>query len=242
MPEEVGAQNNNTPLLQLVGVGKSFDSQGQAALQVLLDVDLELAQGESVAIVGPSGSGKSTLLNLIGTLETPDTGKLLWQGRDLAALDEVALAEFRNRQVGFIFQHHHLLPQCSALENVLLPTLARGDYSARKAQEARARQLLQRVGLENRVEHRPAQLSGGERQRVAVVRALINEPALLLADEPTGSLDADSAGALGDLLVELNLERELALVLVTHSPELANRMQRQVELRAGALHDGGVTE
>ncbi len=237
MFKEPVVKSEGNVLLRLEAVVKSFGSptEGHESLPVLRGIDLELAPGEALAIVGPSGSGKSTLLNLIGTLEVPDAGQLFWKGRDLAKLDESALAEFRNREVGFIFQHHHLLPQCSALENVLLPTLAQSGSVVNEQARERAKQLLERVGLAERINHRPSQLSGGERQRVAVVRALINEPALLLADEPTGSLDATSASALGELLVELNRERELALVLVTHSEELASRMQRQVELRAGQL-------
>ncbi len=224
-------------LLKLEHVAKSFRSPGaeQHSVPVLREVDLVLQRGDSLAIVGPSGSGKSTLLNLIGTLESPDSGRLLWLGEDLAVRNESALAQFRNREIGFVFQHHHLLPQCSALENVLLPTLAMKGSQVQGDVRARAQQLLQRVGLQERMDHLPAQLSGGERQRVAVVRALINQPAMLLADEPTGSLDAASAAALGELLLELNSEENLALVVVTHSTELAGRMRRQVELQAGRL-------
>jgi ABC-type lipoprotein export system ATPase subunit len=243
MSVDPAASSAGSPLLRLEGVVKSFDTPGADAppLPVLRGVDLELEPGESLAIVGPSGSGKSTLLNLIGTLEAPDAGRLLWKGDDLSALDEAGLAEHRNREVGFVFQHHHLLPQCSAIENVLLPTLARSGSSVSAEQRARAEELLRRVGLAERLDHRPAQLSGGERQRVAVVRALINEPALLLADEPTGSLDASSAAELGELLVQLNREDQLALVVVTHSQELANRMQRAVRLREGELTESAPT-
>lgn len=237
MPNEAAQRDEATPLLRLAGVTKSFASAaaGGAPLTVLQDVELNLAEGESIAIVGPSGSGKSTLLNLIGTLEAPDSGHVLWRDKDLGSLDEKALAEFRNQQIGFVFQHHHLLPQCTALENVLLPTLAAAGSQIQGEQEDRARQLLGRVGLGDRMGHRPSQLSGGERQRVAVVRALINQPALLLADEPTGSLDAASAADLGDLLVELNAQDNLTLVLVTHSMLLARRMSRLVELKSGSL-------
>ncbi|MCL4150774.1 UNVERIFIED_CONTAM: hypothetical protein GTU68_055322 [Idotea baltica] len=224
-------------LLQLQNVAKSFRSPGgnSQTVTVLRDVNLKLDRGESLAIVGPSGSGKSTLLNLIGSLDAPDTGELLWLGENLAQRDETALAQFRNREIGFVFQHHHLLPQCSAIENVVLPTLALKGSRVPQEAVARAEELLKRVGLGDRMSHFPAQLSGGERQRVAVVRALINEPAMLLADEPTGSLDGSSASALGDLLVELNRERNLALVVVTHSMDLAARMHRQVELQNGSL-------
>jgi lipoprotein-releasing system ATP-binding protein len=224
-------------LLQLRNVAKSFRSPDGSSqgVPVLRSIDLQLARGESLSIVGPSGSGKSTLLNLIGSLETPDSGQLLWLGDDLAGRNESALAEFRNQEIGFVFQHHHLLPQCTAVENVLLPTLAQNGSRVPAEAAQRAEHLLHRVGLKDRMRHLPAQLSGGERQRVAVVRALINDPAMLLADEPTGSLDGASAAALGDLLVELNAEHDLALVVVTHSKELAGRMARQVELQDGCL-------
>src|SRR5262249_34509948 len=159
---------------------------------------------DSLAIIGPSGSGKSTLLNIIGTLDRPTLGTIQLDGQDLTALDDLALADLRNRQVGFIFQGHHLLPQCTVLENVLVPTLASKDRHLRSTAPDRARGLLDRVGLGARLEHRPGQLSGGERQRVAVVRALINQPKLLLADEPTGALDRASAANLAQLLVDLN--------------------------------------
>jgi len=223
--------------VRLEGVVKSFASSGAdgGELPVLRGVDLGVRAAESVAILGPSGSGKSTLLNIIGTLETPDAGQVLWEGSSLAELDEPARAEFRNRRIGFVFQHHHLLPQCSALENVLLPTLARRGSAVQYSAQKRACELLAQVGLEERMEHRPAALSGGERQRVALVRALINEPDLLLADEPTGSLDAASATELGDLLLSLNRERSLTLIVVTHSMELAERMQRVANLRDGLI-------
>jgi len=229
--------SDGAALLRLEGIGKSFASSGPEGeeLPVLRGVDLELARGESVAIVGPSGSGKSTLLNIVGTLESPDAGRVLWEGRALSELDEEERAEFRNRRIGFVFQHHHLLPQCSALENVLLPTLARRGSRVNEEALERAQGLLERVGLGERLRHLPSELSGGERQRVALVRALINDPDLLLADEPTGSLDAASARDLGDLLLQLNRERDLALLLVTHSLELADRMQRVVELCDGRL-------
>ncbi|MFM7214758.1 MAG: ABC transporter ATP-binding protein, partial [Verrucomicrobiota bacterium] len=186
------------------------------------------------ALVGPSGSGKSTLLNLLGTLDTPDSGSVWIGGRDVTRFDAKDLARVRNRDLGFIFQSHHLLPQCSVLENVLLPSLADRGHSPADAHE-RARRLLDRVGLGPRLGHLPGQLSGGERQRAAVVRALIQSPQVVLADEPTGALDRANAEALGRLLVELNLEEDLALVVVTHSLELARQMSRIVELKDGAL-------
>ncbi|MBM3839484.1 MAG: ABC transporter ATP-binding protein [Verrucomicrobia bacterium] len=223
-------------LLDLEKVTKRYDSPGgEAPLPILKDVRLTVASGDSVAIIGPSGSGKSTLLNIIGTLDKPTDGRVLLEGEDLSALDEDRLAQIRNRQIGFIFQAHHLLPQCSVLENVLVPTLASKDTGIRNTAEGRARQLLQRVGLGERFSHRPGELSGGERQRVAVVRALINQPHLLLADEPTGALDRASAQNLAQLLVELNQETGVALILVTHALDLAHRMRRVFELRDGAL-------
>jgi lipoprotein-releasing system ATP-binding protein len=224
------------PLLQLMDVDKDYAAaSGAEPVQVLRAVRLELASGESVAIVGPSGCGKSTLLNLMGTLDTPTRGRVILEGQDFSGLNEAQLAEVRNRRVGFIFQAHHLLPQCTVLENVLVPTLARRDASVRKGAADRAQHLLDKVRLGRRLHHRPGQLSGGERQRVAVVRALINGPRLLLADEPTGALDRASADGLGDLLVRLNQEEGVTLVVVTHAPDLARRMQRTFELRDGRL-------
>ena len=225
-----------SPLLSLREVTKEYGASGTTApVPVIRDVTLEITAGESVAIVGPSGSGKSTLLNLMGTLDVPTRGTITLDGQDLTKLDELQLAAVRNRQIGFVFQAHHLLPQCSVLENVLVPTLATQDPVLRSRAGERGRQLLERVGLGARVAHRPGQLSGGERQRVAVVRALINEPKLLLADEPTGALDRASAQGLGDLLVQLNREDGVTLVVVTHAADLAKRMARVLELRDGRL-------
>lgn len=211
-------------------------STDAARVTVLRDLNLELQAGESVAVVGPSGCGKSTLLNLMGTLDRPTRGRVLLEGENLTELDSVRLAEVRNRRLGFVFQSHHLLPQCSVVENVLVPTLAARDASVREGAADRAERLLNKVGLGQRLGHRPGQLSGGERQRVAVVRALINGPRLLLADEPTGALDRVSAEGLGELLVRLNEEEGVALVVVTHALDLARRMQRTLELRDGRLH------
>jgi lipoprotein-releasing system ATP-binding protein len=223
-------------LLKLTDVGKVYDSLGDAGLvHVLKGISLQIGAGESVAIIGPSGSGKSTLLNIIGTLDRPSQGQVLLDGEDLSKLDDIQLAGVRNRRIGFIFQAHHLLPQCTVLENVLVPTLASPDRALRDGAESRARRLLERVGLAARLGHRPGQLSGGERQRVAVVRALINEPKLLLADEPTGALDRGSAQNLGQLLVDLNKEEGVTLIVVTHALDLANRMGRLLELRDGQL-------
>ena len=225
---------DTAPLLQLENVFREFPStEGGEPLPVLRGLSLEVARGESVAVVGPSGCGKSTLLNLIGTLDQPTGGSITFDRRDLGGLDDTELAELRNREMGFIFQSHHLLPQCTVMENVLVPTLANG--SATNTDEERARRLLERVGLGERLTHRPGQLSGGERQRAAVVRALINEPQLLLADEPTGALDEATADKLGQLLIELNTEENLTLITVTHSPDLAARMARTVKLADGRL-------
>lgn len=220
------------PLLELRTVSKSYP--GVVPVPVLRDASLRVARGERIAILGPSGSGKSTILNLLGTLDRPDSGTVHLDGRDLSTLDARELAHLRNRRIGFVFQSHHLLPQCTVLENVLLPTLAETGSSPASA-ENRARQLLDRVGLGSRLDHFPGQLSGGERQRTAVVRALINSPLLLLADEPTGALDRANAEVLGNLLVGLNRDEAVTLIVVTHSLELARQMDRIVELRDGAL-------
>jgi predicted ABC-type transport system involved in lysophospholipase L1 biosynthesis ATPase subunit len=240
-----------TPILTLVDVSRSFPSPAGPALQVLSGVSLEIATGESVAIVGPSGSGKSTLLHIMGGLDRATAGRVLLDGQSLGDLDESALAAVRNTRIGFVFQSHYLLPQCSVLENVLIPTMARRKAEGRLPKEAgddadvvpaspgeefaRGRRLLEIVGLGHRLDHFPGQLSGGERQRVALVRALINQPDLLLADEPTGALDLATASDLARLLVELNREQGLALVTVTHSRDLAQAMGRQLTLRAGRL-------
>jgi predicted ABC-type transport system involved in lysophospholipase L1 biosynthesis ATPase subunit len=224
------------PLLALAEVTKHYDS-GAGKVAVLARVDLTVAAGESLAIVGPSGCGKSTLLNIIGTLDRASSGRVELDGRELTGLDEVALAGVRNREIGFVFQSHHLLPQCTVFENVLVPTLPLADAALKESAPARARQLLEKVGLGSRLGHRPGQLSGGERQRVAVVRALINRPKLLLADEPTGALDRASAENLGDLLVRLNKDEGVSLIVVTHALDLAKRLQRVFELKDGALHE-----
>ncbi len=224
------------PLLSLVNVTKRYDSPANAgALTVLDQVSLEVARGESLAIVGPSGSGKSTLLHIMGTLDRPTSGSVALDGQDLSGLDDLKIAAVRNRQIGFVFQSHYLLPQCTVWENVLVPTLASADAALRDGAGERAERLLKRVGLGERKSHRPGELSGGERQRVAVVRALINQPKLLLADEPTGSLDHASAQALGQLLLELNREEGVTLIVVTHARDLAQRMSRVLELRDARL-------
>lgn len=222
------------PLLQLQNVSKRFDSpESGEHLEVLRNVTLEVARGSSLAIVGPSGSGKSTLLNIIGTLDRPTSGTVALAGRDLSGLDDKELAALRNQKIGFVFQSHYLLPQCSALENVLVPTIP--DKRKKTDVVGRAKALLQRVGLGERMNHRPGQLSGGERQRVAVVRALINQPELLLADEPTGALDGASSAELSRLLIDLNRTDGVTLIVVTHAIDLARQMGRVYELRHGEL-------
>jgi len=223
------------PLLDLEGVSKTFQGTDGKPLSILRDLGLRTAPGERMAIIGPSGSGKSTLLNILGALDRPTAGTIRFEGQDLAALDDLALASFRNRSIGFIFQGHHLLPQCTVLENVLVPTLPHPDPEHRRAAPARALELLRRVGLGERAHHKPAQLSGGEKQRAAVVRALVNRPKLLLADEPTGALDRESAATLATLLVQLNDEEKTALIVVTHAPDLAAQMSRTLVLKNGRL-------
>jgi ABC-type lipoprotein export system ATPase subunit len=218
-------------MLELRGVTKEFPYAG-GTQRVLDGVDLAVEPSDSVAIVGPSGSGKSTLLNLIGALDRPTSGEVLFRGDRVDALGDEDLARYRNRSVGFVFQLHHLLPQCTAIENVLVPTLVNADAAGARE---RAERLLERVGLGDRMDARPGTLSGGERQRVAVVRALMNQPDLLLADEPTGSLDWEGARDLTQLMLELSAEENMALVVVTHALELAQSMDRVLALRAGKL-------
>ncbi|HUT13817.1 MAG TPA: ABC transporter ATP-binding protein [Thermoguttaceae bacterium] len=220
--------------LLVENVSKEFPTRGEP-LVVLRDVSLELGQAENVAIVGPSGSGKSTLLSIIGTLEPPSEGRVVLDGQDPAELDEPALAAFRNRRIGFVFQDHYLLPACSVLENVLIPTVAQGPTSPQSVE--RAHMLLDRVGLNDRLTHRPAELSGGERQRVALARALINQPLLLLADEPTGNLDRTTAERIARLMLDLQQQEQMMLIVVTHSERLAGLMSRQLELEEGKLEE-----
>jgi lipoprotein-releasing system ATP-binding protein len=201
--------------------------------RVLVALTHHVAPGEVLTVMGPSGSGKSTLLYILGTLERPTSGSLKLEGQDPFVLSEPQLADFRNRHVGFVFQDHHLLPQLSVLENVLIPTLVHKGNSADADRWART--LLERVGLSSRLDHRPAELSGGERQRVAIARALINKPRLLLADEPTGNLDRASARNVGELLLELHRLEKTILVVVTHSPELAKLFPRRLEMNDGQL-------
>ena len=223
-------------MLELVHVAKTYPSPGnEEGVCVLKDIDLKVDKGKSLVIVGPSGSGKSTLLNIIGALDRPTRGHVLFDGQDLAGLDETELARIRNKQIGFVFQLHHLLPQCTVLENVLVPTLADNERPPAKELRERATNLLDRVGLKDFLLHRPGELSGGQRQRVAVVRALINKPELLLADEPTGSLDKDASENIGDLLIELNRSEQVTLIVVTHSLKLAEHVGQVMELNNGLL-------
>jgi lipoprotein-releasing system ATP-binding protein len=224
------------PMLQVDHVTKQYATP-RGPLTVLSDVSLTLQPGEAAAITGPSGSGKSTLLYALGGLEPPTSGTVTLDGQNPFALEPRALAEFRNAAIGFVFQDHCLLPQCSVLENVLVPTLvAQSGTSASPIDEVEyARTLLAQVGLGERLDHRPAALSGGERQRVALARALVRRPRLVLCDEPTGNLDAESAAVVADLLLELHRRHRSMLVVVTHSTALASRMPVRFELTAGAL-------
>ncbi len=209
-------------------ISKTFTNSAGQSVDVLDHVSFTMSRGESLAILGPSGSGKSTLLSILGALEPPTSGKVVLADTDPFLLAESELARFRGRHIGFVFQDHHLLPQCTVLENVLVPFLA--DGSAGEDQVALASQLLDRVGLRKRILHRPAQLSGGERQRAAIARALVRQPTLVLADEPTGNLDQKTADTIAELLIELQQEQQTILLTVTHSESFAKKMQRQVRL------------
>ena len=224
--------SDDSTVLKLENVHKQYESADRDPVPVLRGISLTVQRGDSLAIVGPSGSGKSTLLNILGSLDSPTRGSIRLDGEELAHLPEQKLAAIRSQKIGLVFQSHHLLPQCSVLENILVPTLAATGRAPASALE-RAMQLLERVGLEHRVDHRPAQLSGGECQRVAVVRALINRPSLILADEPTGALDHSTAESLADLLVELNRDEQVTLIVVTHSEELAAKMGTTHQLQDG---------
>jgi lipoprotein-releasing system ATP-binding protein len=220
-------------LLKVENLSKEYATPN-GPLRILSNISFDLKPGAAVSIMGPSGSGKSTLLYILGALEPPSSGRVSLDGLDPFSLRPKELAAFRNRQLGFIFQDHCLLPQCSVIENVLTPTLVaerNGDVTTR------ARELLKRVGLSERVDHRPAQLSGGEKQRTALARALIMKPRLLLCDEPTGNLDQKSAGVVADLLLEVLRDSDTSLIVVTHSPELASRCPRMLELREGRLQE-----
>ena len=220
-------------MLEVVKVSKEYPT-ARGPLSILREVTLTFRPGDAVAITGPSGSGKSTLLYLLGGLEPPTGGEIRLDGQNPYQLSERELAAYRNRQAGFVFQDHHLLPQCTVLENVLIPTLVRpADFPVR---EARARDLLGAVGLLDRLDHRPAELSGGEKQRVAIARALIGSPPLLLCDEPTGNLDSVSAATVADLLLDLHRREQTILLVVTHSADLAARFPIHYQMRGGSLH------
>jgi lipoprotein-releasing system ATP-binding protein len=217
-------------LVSVQNVTKAFEHEGRS-LEVLKGIDLDIARGEMVTIVGPSGAGKSTLLHLIGTLDLPTEGKILYGGEDVTRLTSSELAEFRNRSIGFVFQFHHLLPEFTALENVLMPGLIQG----RRRLESRARQLLEDVGLSPRLSHRPGELSGGEQQRVALARALLMEPQLVLADEPTGNLDSQTSESVQSLFLDLNRKHGTTFLIVTHSRDFAAMMPRQVSMKDGRI-------
>ncbi|TCV98268.1 lipoprotein-releasing ABC transporter ATP-binding protein LolD [Biostraticola tofi] len=223
---------NNTPLLQCNHLTKRYQ-EGKLYADVLRDVSFSMQPGEMMAIVGSSGSGKSTLLHLLGGLDQPTSGEVIFEGQELNRLSSPARAQMRNRRLGFIYQFHHLLPDFSALENVAMPLLI-GGGTPQQAQKD-AREMLAAVGLEKRSQHRPSELSGGERQRVAIARALVNRPSLVLADEPTGNLDKRTADSIFELLGELNMRQGTAFLVVTHDLQLAGRLNRQLEMRDGQL-------
>jgi lipoprotein-releasing system ATP-binding protein len=220
--------------VEVQGLAKTF-LHGGRRLDILRDINLTLSPGETVAVVGASGVGKSTLLHCLGTLDLPTAGRILFDGTDLTRLAPSALAEFRNRRIGFVFQFHHLLPEFTALENTMMPALI--QRVARAEAERRAKAILDRVGLAQRLTHRPGELSGGEQQRVALARALILQPELLLADEPTGNLDTKTGAEIHELFFELNRERGTTMLVVTHNPELAARMPRVVHMVDGTIVD-----
>ena len=218
------------PLVSVQNVTKTFDHEGRP-LEVLKGIDLEIGAGEMATIVGPSGAGKSTLLHLIGTLDLPTGGRILYGGQDVTRMGSSELAEFRNRSIGFVFQFHHLLPEFTALENVMMPGLIQG----RRRFEDRARQLLDEVGLSSRLTHRPGELSGGEQQRVALARALLMEPKLVLADEPTGNLDSQTSESVHRLFFDLNRKHGITFLIVTHSRDFADMMPRRVSMKDGRI-------
>lgn len=222
-------------LLQLQNISKGYGEIGTHSFRPVLNgLNLEIEKGEKISIIGPSGSGKTTMLNLLGTLDLPDSGKILFEGKDLTTYSKADLADFRNKHLGFIFQLHHLLPQLTLWENVLLPLLPQGNKIS-KQQKEWAEYLIQKVGIWEQRMQKPAEMSGGECQRTAVVRALINKPELILADEPTGALDEENATALSSLLIQLSDEENVTLITVTHSADLAGKMNKRYTLKSGKL-------
>ena len=222
-------------LLQLKDISKGYGEPGTHSFRpVLKGLNLEIGKGEKVAIIGPSGSGKTTLLNLIGALDLPESGEVIFNNNELTTYAKIQLAEFRNKNLGFVFQMHHLMPQLTLMENVLLPILPQGKVT--NEQKEWAEYLIKKVGIWEQRNQKPSEMSGGECQRTAVVRALVNKPELILADEPTGALDEDNAMALTDLLIQLSHEEKVTLVTVTHSAEMAAKMDRKLTLKNGQLY------
>jgi lipoprotein-releasing system ATP-binding protein len=222
------------PLILVENLFKSF-GHGPKRIDVLKDISLIFRSGEAVAIYGASGVGKSTFMHILGTLDRPTAGRIIYRGQDLFSMEERALAAFRNREVGFIFQLHHLLPEFNALENTMMPALIRGIQ--RKEAAMKAEEILVEVGLGDRITHKPGELSGGEQQRVAVARSLILQPALMLADEPTGNLDTKTGRVIHDLLMRLNIEKRVTLIVVTHNPEIASGIPRRIQMVDGKVFE-----
>jgi len=229
-------------MLELIDITKGYGSPDMPGyVPVLKSLSMKLGTGESMAVLGPSGCGKSTLLNLIGALDKPSAGQIRFMGQELTTLDDTNLAFIRNREIGFVFQMHHLLPHCTVLENILIPTLAWPDTGKRAFHRKRAVELIEKMGITECMDRRPGELSGGQRQRAAVARALINSPKLLLADEPTGSLDHETAVSVMNLLYNLNRTENISLVVVTHAIDLARKFDRVHTLRDGRLTGEGTS-
>ncbi len=228
---------SNTATLRLDAVTRSYQL-GPITTEVLRGIDLEVSDGELVSIMGPSGSGKTTLMNIIGLLDRPSSGKFLLNGQDISNVSDNALSSLRNTHIGFVFQSFHLLPHLNAVENVILPLMYRG--TSRSAAKKRALDILKRVGLKDRSHHRPDQLSGGQKQRVAIARALVGDPALILADEPTGALDEATAKDVMNLLLQLHVERRVTILIITHDAQVARQCVRQVRIDSGKLSEAGV--
>ena len=227
-----GEKSESAPLLQVVDLSKTYVNNGRKT-EVLKNISFEVCKGDTLAVVGPSGAGKSTLLNMLGTLDRPSSGKVLYKGEDLFSWHQKTLASFRNLKLGFIFQFHHLLPEFSALENTMMPALIAG--TDKKNAEQKARELLSMMGLEKRFTHKQGELSGGELQRVAVARSLIMDPEVVLADEPTGNLDSNSGQEVFNLLLELNRKTGMTFIVVTHNEEFSKRMPRRITLVDGKI-------